>query len=142
MRGRAEKIAGEVVTGAQRVVTSAIKPEDEATIDELPRVLGHPPWLEDKKPKRPFTNLELPKMDLPETIDWQPGDQERALKFFPKPDKPASEETLADYAAQRAANKFVDVLKHKNEALPDDLVLEAWNSGQKTYGGKLGAKCV
>jgi hypothetical protein len=142
MKGRAAKIAREVLTGAQRVVTSAIKPEDEATIDELPRVLGRPPWLDDKKPKRPITTLELPKMDLPETIDWQPGDKERALKFFPRPDKPATDETLADYAAQRAANKFVDVLKHKNEALPDELVLEAWNAGQKTYGGTLAQKVM
>ena len=142
MKGRAAKIAREVLTGAQRVVTNVIKPEDEATIEELPRVLGRPPWLDDKKPKRPVTKLELPKMDLPETIDWQPGEKERALKFFPRPEKPATEETLADYAAQRAANKFVDVVKHKNEALPDDLVLEAWNAGQKTYGGTLAQKVM
>jgi hypothetical protein len=142
MKGRAAKIAREVLTGAQRVVTNAIKAEDEATNDELPRVLGSPPWLDDKKPKRPVTNLDLPKMDRPETVDWQPGDKERALRFFPKPDKPATEETLADYAAQRAANKFVDVLKHKNEALPEELVLEAWNAGQKTYGGTLAQKVM
>ncbi len=142
MKGRAAKIAREVLAGAQRVVTSAIQPEDEATLEELPRVLARPPWLDEKKPKRPVTNLELPKLDLPETVDWQPGEKERALKFFPKPDKPATEETLADYAAQRAAEKFVDVLKHKNEALPDELVLEAWNAGQKTYGGTLAQKVM
>ena len=142
MKGRAAKIAREVLTGAQRVVTNAIAPEDEATLEELPRVLASPPWLDDKKPKRPVTNLDLPKMDLPETVDWQPGEKERALKLFPKPDKPATEETLADYAAQRAASKFVDVAKHKNEALPDDLVLEAWSSGQKTYGGTLAQKVM
>jgi hypothetical protein len=142
MKGRAAKIAREVLAGAQRVVTNAIKPEDEAAEGELPRVLARPPWLDDKRPKRPVTNLELPKMDFPETVDWHAGEKERAFKFFPRPEKPATEETLADYAAQRAAEKFVDVLKHKNEALPDELVLEAWNAGQKTYGGTLAQKVM
>ena len=33
--------------------------------------------------------------------------------------------------------KFVDVVKHLNEALPDELILSAWLEGQKTYAGTL-----
>jgi hypothetical protein len=140
MKGRGAKIAREVLKGAQRAVTGAVKPEDEATLEELPRVLARPPWLDEKKPKKPHTALALERVDLPESIDWPPGERERALKLFPKPEKPATPETLTEYAEQRAANKFVDVVKHKNEALPDELVLEAWNAGQKTYQGTLGKK--
>ncbi len=140
MKGRAAKIAREVLAGAQRALASAVPAEDEASPDELPVALRNPPWLDDKKPKKPVTKLALVRVDVPERVDWQPGERERAIKLFPRPDKPASEETLAEYAKQRADGKFVDVVKHKNEALPDELVLEAWNVGQKTYGGTLGQK--
>ena len=134
LKGRTAKIAREVLAGAQRALTSAVPAEDEATPEEMPRVLARPPWLDEKKPKRPVTKLELVRIEIPERVDWQPGERERALKLFPRPDVPASAETLADYAKLCADGKWVDVAKHKNEALPDDVILSAWNTGQKTYG--------
>jgi hypothetical protein len=134
LKGRTAKIAREVLAGAQRALAGAVSTEDEATADEMPRVLAKPPWLDEKKPKRPVTKLELARIDMPEHVEWQPGERERAQKLFPRPDKPASAETLADYAKVCAEGKWVEMVKHKNEALPDDVILSSWNTGQKTYG--------
>ncbi len=135
VKGRAAKIAREVLEGAQRAHVGAVKPEDEAQPEDLPRIFVTPPWADDNKPKKPGTKLALERVDLPESIEWHDGEKERALQAFTRPDKPATKETLEDYAKQREAGKYVDVVKHKNEALPDDLVLSAWLEGQKTYAG-------
>ncbi|HEY1954601.1 MAG TPA: DUF4132 domain-containing protein [Polyangiaceae bacterium] len=140
IKGRAAKIAREVLTGAHRAASNPIAAEDEASPGDLPRVLASPPWLEEDKPKKPTTKLALERIDVPEAIDWPAGEKARALKWFTVPEKPATEETLADYAKMRADGKYVDFVKHKNEALPDALVLEAWNSGQKTWYGVLAKK--
>ncbi len=139
-KGRSSKIAREVLAGARRAATNAVPRDDEAGPDELPRVLANPPWQGDDKPKKPATKLSLEPLELPERVAWAAGQRERALQHFPKPDAPASEATLADYAKMRAEGKYVDFVKHKNEALPDELVLETWNAGQKTYFGVLGKK--
>ncbi len=140
MKGRGAKIAREVLAGAQRALDAAVPAADEASPEEMPRVLAQPPWLDEKKPRKPVTKLGLARLDLPESVDWQPGEKEKALKHFARTDKPASAETLADFAKVRAEGKFVNVIAHKNEMLPDDVVLEAWNAGQKTYGGTLAQK--
>ena len=137
VKGRAVKIAREVLAAAQRAHLGAVKPEDEATAEDLPRILAVAPWSDEAKPKKPQTKLELVRVDLPESIEWQAGEKERVLQLFPRPEKTASTETLADYAAQRAAGKYVDVVKHKQEGLPDEIIIAAWLEGQKTYAGTL-----
>jgi hypothetical protein len=140
MKGRAAKIAREVLAGAKRAAESAVAPDDEAAPGDLPLALARPPWLDEAKPRKPSTQLALERVDLPESVEWGPGELERARALFPRPAKPASEAALAEYAELRASGRFVDFVKHKGEALPDEVVLEAWNAGQKTYGGSLAQK--
>jgi hypothetical protein len=137
-KGRAAKIGREVLEAAVRAHVGAVKPEDEAPLEDLPRILATPPWADENKPKKPTTKLALERAPLPESLDWHDDDEKaRALTLFPRPEKPATPETLANYKEMRDAGKFVDVVKHKNEALPDELVLSAWLEGQKTYAGTL-----
>jgi len=135
MKGRAAKIAREVLEAAQRAHVGAVAPEDEATPEDLPHVLAVAPWNDENKPKKPQTKLALEPIHLPESVDWAEGEKERALRLFPKPEKAATPATLEAYAKQRADGKYVDVVKHANEALPDELILSAWLEGQKTYAG-------
>ena len=135
MKGRAAKIAREVLAGAQRALASAVPASDEATAEEMPRAIAHPPWLDERKPKRPVTRLDLLRIDVPDRIEWHPGERDRAIATYKVPETPATPETLADYAKMRADDKYVDVVQHRREALPDAVVLEAWNTGQKMYTG-------
>ncbi len=135
-KGRGGKIAKEVLEGARRAAAGAAAVGSEASDDELPPVLRSPPWLEAKRPKRPVTSLELvlePFTRAAETVEWRTGERERALAAR-VPDKEASPETLADHARLRAEKKAVGFLAHKNERLPDELVLETWNEGLASFG--------
>ena len=138
-KGRTAKIAREVLTGAARAATAAT-PEDEAPESELPRVLATPPWTEEKRPRKPSTKLTLEPIELPETVAWPPGVRERAQKLFPRPAKAASPETVAEYRRMRESGRNVAFVSIRGEAVPDEMILEAWNAGQKTFGGSLAQK--
>lgn len=84
VKGRAVKIAREVLEGAQRAHVGAVKPEDEAQAEDLPRILSTPPWADEAKPKKPGTKLALERMELPESIDWHDGERTHVLQSFPR----------------------------------------------------------
>jgi hypothetical protein len=134
---KAAKVAAEFLASATRAAGTTVDPSNEATLEELPKILREPPWEAAKRPKRPTTVLELPPLELPERIAWRDGEKERCLARFRTayPSKVnATAEQIEEFrqAAEKAREQ-----KHRNlnpwmwrqGMLPADVALAAWNEG-------------
>ena len=133
--GKAAMIAKEVRAGAKRATE---KHEGELRFDELPPIFRAPPWTTTKRPKKPHATLDLTPIDVAATIAWQAGERETALlvaRRYTYAAVDAKPEAVAAHRQSIARRKQTGFFVHSfNQRLPEDCVLETWNSGVPTWG--------
>jgi len=133
--GKAAMIAKEVRAGARRATA---KHEGEIAIEDLPPLFRAPPWNETKRPKKPHATLDLAPIDVPATVAWQAGERDSALlvaRRYTYAAADAKPEAVAAHRQSIARRKQTGFFVHSfNQRLPDDCVLETWNSGVPTWG--------
>ncbi len=133
--GKAAMIAKEVRAGARRATEKHV---GESSIDELPPLFRAPPWTTTKRPKKPRAKLELAPIDVPVTIAWQAGERETALvvaRRYTYNAQDAKPEAIAAHRQSIARRKMTGFFVHAhNQKLPEEAVLETWNSGVPTWG--------
>jgi hypothetical protein len=133
-KNRAAGVAQEVLERARRALETH---ESEATLDELPAIFRSPPWTAESRPRRPTFDkaLALEPIDRAMTIEWKPGERERALalaqRFATLPE--ATPTTMKKHAllVKRSRAAF---FVYKGQRLPDSCTLAAWSSGSDPYG--------
>jgi hypothetical protein len=133
--GKAAMIAKEVRAGAKRATE---KHDGELAVEELPPIFRAPPWETTKRPKKPRATLDLSPLDVPMTVAWQAGEREAALlvaRRYTYTAEDAKPDAVAAHRQSIARRKQTGFFVHSfNQRLPDDCVLETWNSGVPTWG--------